>query len=368
MKIGLMLRHLRTQPGGIGTYTASLVPRLLELDRTNDYFLLYRDEACRGSYSAYPNVTEIVIPGSSKLAWDQVAVPKAASQYGLDLVFNPKLSIPLCAKCRTVFVLHGADWFVFPQNYEPLDRLYHCVVAPIYVRRADAVISVSEDATRRILESLRMKREKIATIHSAVGERFRPIHDPERLAAVRKKYDLPERFLLYVGQIYPMKNVGGIIKAYARLREVIPHKLVIVGRPTRRSKSELALIDRYGLRGDVMVTGYVPDAEIPVFYNLAELFVFPSLYEGFGLPLLEAMACGCPIVTSAGGATEEVAGDAARLVNPRDPASIAEGIDDLLHDPAARSELVERGLQRAQRFTWERCAREVLQVLHSVGG
>jgi glycosyltransferase involved in cell wall biosynthesis len=213
-----------------------------------------------------------------------------------------------------------------------------------------------------------MKREKIATIYSAVSERFHRIHERELLAAVRKKYDLPQRFLLYVGQIYPMKNVGGIIKAYARLREIIPHRLVIVGQPTQRSKSELALIDHYGLRSDVMVTGRVPDAEIPVFYSLAELFVFPSLYEGFGLPLLEAMACGCPIVTSAGGATEEVAGDAAKLVNPRDPGSIAEGIDDLLRDSAARRELVERGFQRVKHFTWEKCAREVLQVLHSVGG
>ena len=368
MRIGIMLRHLKDQRGGIGTYTRNIVNQLVKNDRNNQYFFLYKDKDLIGSYAHYPNVEEVVVNGSTKLIWDQVAVPRIAKSKKIDLIFNPKSSIPLTAPCKKVLVLHGADWFVFPQNYNLFDRFYHKMSGQLYCEHASAIISVSEDATKRILENTRINPEKIKTIYHGVSKHFRPIENREELEKIRNKYKLPEHFALFVGQIYPMKNVGGIIEAFFRLSRRIQHKLVIVGKPELKYKKELALIDKYNLRDEITRTGWIPDEDLPAFYNLAELFIFPSLYEGFGIPLLEAMACGCPIVTSNRGATREVVGDAAILVDPRDPEGIATAMYDVLTHKELRQDLIERGFKRVGNFSWEKHCFETLVLFESLNG
>jgi glycosyltransferase involved in cell wall biosynthesis len=211
-------------------------------------------------------------------------------------------------------------------------------------------------------------RGKTVAIHHGVDDEFYPMLDKYTLTTVRDKYRLPDPFLLYVGKIYPMKNVSGVITAFSHLRDQIPHKLVIVGPPGPRAERELAPIRRYGLENDVLLLGRVPDRDLPAIYSLADVFVFPSLYEGFGIPLLEAMACGCPVVTSLAGACPEVVDDAALLVDPTDVRAIAAATHDILTNVGLAQTLRAKGLERAKGFTWEKCARETLAVFEQVLG
>jgi glycosyltransferase involved in cell wall biosynthesis len=333
----------------------------------NEYVLLYDDKSRLGSFAKNRNVTEVAAGPRIKLVWDQVVVPWLAWRHKLDVIFNPKLSVPLLAGAMTVLVQHGADWFEAADQYPLYDRLYVTLFARLYWRKANRIVSVSNDASHRLARRMDEKTAaKLHTIYHGVDQRFNPSPDPEAVTSLRARYGLDSPFILYLGQIYPMKNVGGLIRAFATLRDRLPHKLVLVGQPGVSSEQDLALIDELGLSDRVVRVGWVPREDVPLFYNAADIFAFPSLYEGFGIPIIEAMASGCPVVTSTGGACPEVAGDAALLVDPRNIDSIADGIHAVLTHSQLRANLVERGLARARHFTWDRSARQTIQLFESL--
>jgi glycosyltransferase involved in cell wall biosynthesis len=365
MKIGMMLRSI-TDVGGPGEYTRSLLNALLRIDRVNDYYLFLPQQELAGRYREFPNAHPVVLSTPSKLIFDQVSVPRAVRQYGCDVVINLKHSVPLLTGAPAIFVMHGADWLAFPQNYYFLDGLYHKVSLPLFCRKAARIISVSHDATRIAVERLNLPPSQLATVYHGFRTDFRRVEDPERRARARERYKLPERFILYVGRIYPMKNVRGLVEAFAKLRDRIPHSLVISGIKHYKTEPDFAAIDQYSLHDRVIPTGFVEEEDLPVLYSMAEAFVLPSLYEGFGIPLLEAMACGCPIVTSTQGSCPEVVDGAGVLVNPNDTADIAAGIYRVLTDHDLAAELVRKGTQRVAQFSWEKCARETLDVIASV--
>jgi glycosyltransferase involved in cell wall biosynthesis len=369
MRIGLMLRHLGRQPGGTGTYTNMMVRHMLAADRSNDYVLLYDDPSRLGAYAAHPNVTEVAVRSRSKLVWDQFVVPWLARRYGVDVIFNLKMAVPFLAPCHTAFVQHGADWFVMPEQYPLSDRLYVKLFARLYWRRADRIVAVSADTEQRLARLMDSKTAaKLHTICHGVDPKFGATADGQTLARLREQYGVQAPFVLYLGQIYPMKNVGGLIRAFSQVLDRVPHNLVLVGKANPRSAAELALIEQLGLRGRVRCIGWVRDEDVPLFYQAADLFAFPSLYEGFGIPIIEAMAAGCPVVTSTAGACPEVAGDAAILVDPRDANSIAAGIFRGLTDSVLREQLRERGRARAHEFTWEKSARQTIAMLETLAG
>jgi glycosyltransferase involved in cell wall biosynthesis len=360
-----MLRHA-AQLGGVGTYTRSLVEQLLRQDRDNHYVLLYADPALLGSHADPPRVIEEATAARSSLVWDQWTVPAFVRKHRLDLVFNPKLSVPLLARCRKIFVMHGGEWFVFPENYSLAFRLYHRIFGPLYCRSADAFVAATAAAADDIALALACDRRKIRAIHHGVDPRFRRGADAAEARRLRQAHGLPERYALWVGQIYPMKNLGGLIRAFRRVRDQFDCGLVIAGKPHLKAERDLAFIGSCGLERDVVRLGWVPDEDLPALYRQAAVFAFPSLYEGFGIPIIEAMASGCPVVTSNRGAPAEVAGDAALLVDPEDDASIAAGICRVLGDATLGGELVARGRRRAESFTWERCAAETLALFREV--
>jgi glycosyltransferase involved in cell wall biosynthesis len=362
-----MLRHLGQHEGGVKVYTQNVVRHLLEVDGRNRYVLLYSDASMLGGYAGYSNVEERCLRVPSKLMWDQAAVPLLARRESLDVVFNPKFSVPLFSRVPSVLVLQGSDWFVMPWGSRRLDRLNHRLLVPGFCRRANAIIVVSNNIKHDLVKYLGVDPAKIRVVYYGLSPSFRPVRDPARLAEARRRYELPERFVLYVGQIYPAKNFGGILRALARLKGRIPHKLVVAGEPRSDYEEDLTLIDRLGLSGDVRFVGWVGQEELPTLYSLADVFLFPSLYEGFGIPLLEAMACACPIVTANVGSPPEVTDGAAVLVDPRDVEAIAQAVEAVVNDPQLRGRLVERGQARAREFTWEKCARETLEVLESLG-
>jgi glycosyltransferase involved in cell wall biosynthesis len=290
LRIGLMLRNIDDR-GGAAQYTRSILDALLGIDQDNEYVLAFATHADRQRYGR-PLVRNLVVEAPSKTVWDQIAVPRALEREQVDVVFGLKHSIPLHGFAPRVFIVHGADWIAFPENYYALDRIYHGLVLPLYLRSADRVITIFNDSAARIVDYMPEIADKLTVVPHGVTPEFRPVTDPAQREAVRRHHSLPERFLLYVGQIYPHKNLSGILKALAVLGPELPCPLVIAGRPHFKAEQDLRLIDELGLGDRVHRIGWVAQEDLPVLYSLAEMLVFPSLYEGFGIPLLEAMACG----------------------------------------------------------------------------
>ena len=359
-----MLRHFG-EPGGIGVYTTNVLKALLRTNEEHHYLLIYNTPAHLGRFSSFPQVTEKVVPASSKLWWDQIAIPHLAKKERLDLIYNPKLSVPFFTRCKTVLVMHGAEQFAVPWAYKWYDRMYFSVANRLYCKRANAIISMTHTGAKDIARYMGANPRKLHVVYEAYNEHCRVL-DRADTAGVKKKYSLPDRFLLFVGGLNPVKNFGNVLKAYKQVQARCPHKLVVVGFKRWKYERDLELIEQLGLRDQILFTGFVPDDDIPAFYNLADLFLFPSLYEGFGIPVLEAMACGCPVVTTKSGCSPEVAGDAAILVDPYSSDEIAKAIQQVLLDERVREGLIEKGYQRAKQFSWEKCAKETVAVFESL--
>lgn len=366
MRIGVMLRSI-DEDQGIGIYTRNLIPRLLHQDPDNEYVLVYRTPRYLGQFAAHPNAVEVLLDVPTKLLWDQVGMTWLAHRYDVDLIFHTKFSVPLVTNRPSVMTLHGSMQLVHPEYFPPLDIAYWDRFMPLYCRKADHLISNSELTTTDFVERLGVPREKITTIHLAADDHFRPVKDAQRLEAVRRKYGLPSRFVLSVTKPFPGKNVATLIRAYAALPPTLRSALVLVGRGLDRYIDDLQLRDPR-IAHEIVTPGWVDQDDLPAIYSMAEVFAFPSRYEEFGIPIVEAMACGCPVVASNTGAIPEVAGDAALLVDPLDVGGLAHALESMLEDGLLRARLRARGLERAQSFSWEVHVTRTLQVLHDVCG
>jgi glycosyltransferase involved in cell wall biosynthesis len=381
MKIGVMLRAIDEEQG-IGIYTQNLMDHLLPLDKKNEYVLFYQNPKFLGRYARYEHVREKLLEtrlsppiggtppslylSAHKVIWDQVKIPIEAKREGVDLIFNPKFSVPLSMKCRTIMVLHGSEWFVYPKNYKLLDRIYVRIMMPLYCKKASFLISNSDLSKRDFVNIVGVSEDKIKTIYFGVDPRFRHIDDDIFLKKAREKYQLPEKFILFVGKIYPGKNFGNLIRAFSKIHTSLPQKIVVAGHPRHNYQKEYASIEKLGLQEKILFSGWVPHEDLVAFYNLADLFILPSFYDSFGIPVLEAMACGCPVIASKTGALPEIAGGAALLIDPHNPDEIAGAIRKVLIEDELRKELIEKGMSRAKAFSWEKCARETLTVFESL--
>lgn len=365
MRIGVMLRAIEEKQG-IGIYTQNLMDHLLALDRENSYVLFYRNPAWVGRFADRPRVKERLLTAPNKLLWDQVAVPRAAREESVDLIFHPKFTVPFFTRCKTVMTIHGASWFVRPDLYpNKLDLAYVKAVMPLYCRRADFIIANSDLTRNDFIRILGVPPEKIRTVRLGTSERFRVIMDRETLEAARKKYQLPDRFILSVIKYDPRKNFANLIAAFRLLRQRVSCKLVVTGIGCEKYIEEYRLRED-GTAEDVRFLGWVDHEDLPALYNLAVCKFFPSVYEEFGIPVCEAMACGCPPVIANTGALPEIAGDAGIAVDPFDPPSMANALERLWMDETLRAEYSRRALARAKLFTWDRCARETLEVLNQL--
>jgi len=368
VRIGVMLRHYDQHMGGVRVYTRKLLQALLELRTGHEFVFLYRNPALVGTHAADPQVQEVALRARSFLGWDQIAVPAAIRRHGIDLLFNPKYSIPLRGPCPSVWVCHGLDWYVMPWASRFVDRLSHQFLVPRYASRAGAIIAVSEITRRHVMQYLQVPPERVVTVYSGVDDVFRRPLDQSRAREIRTKYSLPERFLLYAGAIYPPKNFTRLVRAYARVGPERGIPLVVAGGENRfLSEGEVREPEALGIADWVRRPGWVEQEDLAALYALAEALLLPSLFESCGLPVLEAMAAGCPVVTADRYGTKELAEGAAVLVDPESVESIAAGIRRVLDDGALRAELGAAGLERSRNFTWQRCARETLGVLERVG-
>ena len=367
MKIGIMLRHLDQHGGGVLVYTRNLLRELVALDSPHEFVLIYRNPQLLGTYRHHPRVQEVVVEAPNVLLWDQLAVRRVEKREKLDFIFNPKYSLPLLAECKTVFVCHGLDWFVMPWGSRWIDRLSHRYLIPRYAHKADAIIAVSHTTREHVMRYLGVSERRVSTVYLGVDDAFRKTIEQEKLEEIRRMYQLPKRFFLYCGQIYPPKNFGRLLQAYARVGPEMGISLVVAGTHTWLCADELALIDKLGISSCVIRPGWIDRDTLPAFYALAEALLLPSLYEACPSPILEAMSSGCPVVTANRYGTQELAGEAAVLVDPENVENIAEGIRQVAMDADLRVRLIEAGRKRADGFSWNKCARETLQVLEKVG-
>jgi glycosyltransferase involved in cell wall biosynthesis len=359
-----MLRHYDQHQGGVRVYTRKLLRAMFDLRSGHELVLLYRDPALVGTYRGEPGVTEVAYPARSVLLWDQLAVPAAVKRHRIDVLYNPKYSIPLRAGCPAVWVCHGLDWYVMPWASRFIDRVSHRFLVPRYAAGAAAVVAVSEITRQHVMQYLHVPPDRVVTVYSGVDDVFRQPPSDAYLAEIRRKYALPARFLLYAGAIYPPKNFTRLVRAYAKVGPERGIPLVVAGGENRfLSERELEEPQALGIADWVRWPGWMEQEELAAVYALAEALLLPSLFESCGLPVLEAMAAGCPVVTADRYGTKELAENAAVLVDPESVDAIADGIRRVLDDGGLRARLLDAGRERSAQFRWARCAAETLRVL-----
>lgn len=370
MRIGIMLRSI-DEKGGVGIYTRNILTELLKLDHKNEYVLLYRNPSNIGLFSKCSNVKERLVRGTNKAYWDQAAIPYACWKENLDLVFHPKFTVPLLAPCKTVMVVHGADWLIPEQAqfYTNWDVRYMRLMLPIYFKKASAIISVSQETTDNFNRLLKLPPDKVKTIYFGPARHFRRVTDHKELERVRDHYGLPEKFILTLTKRKgdDRKNFGQIIKSYAAYHGLTknPCRLVVGGKDCHLFREDYG-IPTEGYGRDIHFPGWIDQADLPAVYSMADLYLYPSNLEAFPIPLTEAMATGTPILTSNVNGLKEIAGEAAVLVDPADTAAITAGIVKILADPELRDSLSRKGLERSSKFTWDACARNTLDLLENV--
>jgi len=283
----------------------------------------------------------------------------------LDIFYSPDFVLPPLRHGKTMLTIHDLSFMRYPECTDANLRVYLNKVVPRSVQRADLVLADSQHTKDDLTELLGVEANRVQVIYPGVEARFRPIEDRAILEQVRKRYNLPSQFILGLGTLQPRKNFTRLIEAFADLRSfdlaqdrsaICDLRLVIAGGKGWLYEEIFATVERLGLGEQVVFPGFVADEDLPALYNLADLFVFPSLYEGFGLPPLEAMACGTPVITSNASSLPEVVGGAGLMVEPTDVESLAQAMRRVLEDESLQQEMIAKGLEQANQFTWEKAA------------
>jgi glycosyltransferase involved in cell wall biosynthesis len=367
VRIGIDARKLHDF--GIGTYIRNLLRQLARLDRDTEFVLLCRSDDAPSLASLGPNFRPVAETAGNYSLAEQVKIPLALRRERVDLFHAPHYVLPPLVPCRSVVTIHDCIHLMFPQ-YLPSRIALRYARASISTasRRATRVLTVSESSKRDILRFVDLPADKIDVIYNAYDERFTVEPREEDVVRVRERYQLHDEFVLYAGNVKPHKNLERLIEAFhlVRSRGLDHLKLVMIGDEISKYAALRRAVHQHQLHKYVRFLGYLPEETLAVMYRLAGVFVFPSLYEGFGLPPLEAMASGTPVVTSNVSSLPEVAGDAALLVDPYDPAAIADGIYRVITDAPLRRTLRQKGLARANQFSWEESVRRVRAIYGEV--
>jgi len=383
MKIGIDIRTLMDpQYSGVSEYTLNLVGEILRLDRENEYRLFYnsaKDVSARMPKFDYPNVKIIRKRIPNKIFnWPMQKIsrrPEIDKILGVDVFFSPNIApLALSKDCERILTVHDLSFLRFPEFFNFKRRLWHRMIGvKKMIKEFDKIVAVSENTKNDIVELCGVLPEKIKVVYSGTESEYKALNSefPE-LGAVRRKYGLPEKFILFLGTVEPRKNIEGLIGAYNKFRESrearlrVPEaelQLVIAGGRGWKSESIYKEWKKSKYEDDIKFLGYVDKKDKVYLYNLASLFVYPSFYEGFGFPPLEAMACGTPVITSFASSLPEIVGGAGLMVDPCNIADMARAIELVLSDEKLREDLARKGLERANRFGWEKAAKEFLSFI-----
>ncbi|BAO75970.1 glycosyltransferase family 4 protein [Winogradskyella sp. PG-2] len=375
MRIGIEAQRLfRLQKHGMERVALELIKNLQVLDKENEYFIFVKPDVDNKVISSTDNFHIVEVEGGAYPIWEQFKLPKLAKAYNCDVLHCTSNTAPLALKIPLVTTLHdiifkersvleqltsSASW------YQKIGNLYRRLIVNSIVKKSERLITVSNFERQNISKIYKLDNNKIQTVYNGVNEYFKAVIDNKTKAKVKQKYNLPEHFLLHLGNTDPRKNTARVLKAfYMYIYEFTEDlKLVLVGLNQAKLSTILKSIDlEKELSDKIILTGYVADKDLPVLFGLSELFLFPSLREGFGIPIIEAMACGTPVITSNTSSMPEVAGDAACLVNPNSTENIYEAIVKVRSDKNYKEQLTEKGFTRYTKFTWENTAKKVLGI------
>lgn len=368
MRVGYLTYALDRSPTGIGRYALELLCALDELPERPELVLLRTERADPHGlwrrFASYPLRGCGLLPLLMTLG--NLWLRRAAVKFKLDVIHDPNGIAPFLLShpgTRHAVTLHDALPFVDPQTHNRLDTWRYRHMLPRALRRADRILTDSQHSFADLRQHLGLDAGRMEVVYCGVNQRFQPVRDPAALADVQRRYGLSQPYLLYLGGINGRKNIARLLEAYALVRRERPDVTLVVGGVRQWQTTAIdAALERLGLRQHVCFPGYIDDGDLPALYSAAAVFVFPSLYEGFGIPPLEAMACGTPVVTSNSSSLPEVVGEAALQIDPLNVDALAAAILLLLADPALREDLGERGRRRASLFTWQRTAESLLAV------
>lgn len=367
MRVAIDVRKLHDF--GIGTYVRNLVRQLARIDHETDYVLLCRGSDAGLAASLGENFRAVPQRAPNYSIREQLAVPLSLRRAGATLFHAPHYVLPPLSPCRAVVTIHDCIHLRFPQ-YLPnrLAWVYARAQLGFAARRARRVLTVSQASKQDIVRFFDVPEAKVTVIPNAIDERFRQAPADGDLVRVRERYQLPERFVLYAGNVKPHKNLVRLVDAFAavRRRGFDDLGLLLSGSEVSQHATLRRAVNRCKLHKHVRFLGYQTTETLAALYRLAAVFVFPSLYEGFGLSPLEAIASGTPVVASNVSSLPEVLGDAAVLVDPLDAAAIADGITRVLEDAGLRADLRRKGLARAGRFSWEQSVRQVRRIYDEI--
>lgn len=360
MRILIDARCVGEQVSGISRHAVGLISKIFEIDSTNRYILLVRNAGVSQFGNARENV-EIkildVVPYSLK---EQIVLPKILKEIDFDLYYTPNYTVPLFIDRPFIFTIHDLIHLIFPRDYTIFHRIYYALIIKRLCERARYVLTVSNSSKADIVRFFKTPQEKIIVNYNGVSEKFFPGKKDEAKKYISERFGIEGKFILWVGNDKPHKNLGGVIKMFSLLsQEECFLSLICIGSKNIKNS-----------RNSVMKRVFSPsiqgDGDLVNFYRSAEVLVVPSLYEGFCLPVLEALASGCPVVTSNVSSLPEVVGDAGIMVNPDNVREITDAVLRILRNDSLRDELIKKGIEQAKKFSWESSAKNLLRIFSAI--
>ena len=372
MKIGIEAQRLfRKKQHGMEIVTLELIKQLQKIDQENEYVIFVKEDVNKECVLPTGNFKIRITPNYSYPLWEQFYLPRLAKKEGVDLLHCTSNTAPVVSSTPLLLTLHDIIYIEKTSfagtAYQNFGNLYRKFVVPRVIDQCRSIITVSAYEKAKIVERLSIEQDRVEVVYNAINKSFKKISDESLLAATREKYKLPPRFMLHFGNTAPKKNTLGVIEAFAKYcaENDRPLPLVITDCSPDYVEQLVDKVDKINssqVLSRLVVLDHIPFTELPSLYNCASLFLYPSLRESFGMPILEAMACGVPVITSDTSSMPEVSQGAAWLVNPEQPDELAKGIKRLLQDKDLRTTQINKGLARAAGFSWENTARQVLTL------
>jgi glycosyltransferase involved in cell wall biosynthesis len=378
MKIAIEGQRLfRTKKHGMDMVALELINELQKLDHENEYVVFVKPDVDKDTLKKTKNFKIVELPGGPYPTWEQFALPKAAKKEGCDILHCTSNTAPINPGMPLVVTLHDIIYLegisIFKKGgtwYQKFGNMYRRYVVPAVVKKSDKIITVSKFERNRIKEFFGFPEsdDRLVAVYNGVSEHFRPVTDKDELKRVKDKYKLPDRYFFFLGNTDPKKNTPGTLKAFSDYLKKTAEDVYLV--MLDYEQQELAkILNSIGdpdLIKRIILTGYVINTDLPSIYQQCEIFLYPSLRESFGIPMLEAMGCGSPVITSNTSSMPEVSGDAAFIVDPYKPEEITDAMIKIGNDEELRGQLVEKGLKQAAKFSWKNMALEVLELYKTV--
>lgn len=374
LKIGIEAQRIfRKKKHGMDMVALELIRNLQQIDKTNEYFIYVKEDEDNQVILPTDNFNIVKVPSSPYPYWEQVLLPEYAKKDKVDILHCTSNTAPLSIKSKLVLTLHDIIYleklnFTKGTPYQIMGNFYRRWNVPKVVKMASQIITVSDFEKNTIEKHFGYSDDKVKTIYNGVGKHFKRVDDQAILKQIKQKYSLPDHFIFYLGNTDPKKNVAGVLKALSILKKKgkLKTKLLMLDIDRNFLQQQLNNIADPGLIEDLEFCGYVPNQDLPAIYSQADMFLYPSLRESFGIPILEAMACGVAVITSNTSSMPEIALDSAEYCNPFDAESIADAIDIFQENIELKNKLAIKGLERANFFSWTNNAKQTLDIYNSL--